>query len=192
MRDPDGSVTEDFGGDRKLDLATLARGHTLIIDSWNDLGAVENIFFTEPFKKVLLRTEEKGVRAEPLVNATHGFHVKAPLLPKGQTICLLGGALPLGDWNQAAPILLRRCPANGGFGVQLVLARETFPVAYKYGVYDLERNVFVRYEDGANRALAEAAPPGGRVMVNDGFARLPWAPWRGAGVRNPAGIASYR
>jgi 4-alpha-glucanotransferase len=133
----------------------------------------------------LLRTEEKGVRAEPLVNATHGFHVKAPLLPKGQTICLLGGALPLGDWNQAAPILLRRCPANGGFGVQLVLARETFPVAYKYGVYDLERNVFVRYEDGANRALAEAAPPGGRVMVNDGFARLPWAPWRGAGVAIP-------
>src|ERR1039457_180702 len=35
LRNPDGSVTEDFGGDRKLDLASLACGHTVIIDSWN-------------------------------------------------------------------------------------------------------------------------------------------------------------
>jgi 4-alpha-glucanotransferase len=185
LREADGSVTEDFGGDRKLDLAGLGRGHTVRIDSWNDLGAVENIFSTEPFKKVLLRTEVKAVRDHPPVNATHWFQVKAPLLPKGQAICLLGGAARLGGWNKAAPVLLRRCAENGGFGVWLQFSAETYPVAYKYGVYDLERNAFVRYEDGANRVLAEAAPPRGHVMVNDGFARLPLAPWRGAGVAVP-------
>jgi 4-alpha-glucanotransferase len=185
LRHPDGSVTEDFGGDRKLDLASLARGHTVIIDSWNDLGAVGNIFFTEAFRHVLLRTEKEAVRAKPPVHATHGFHVKAPLLPKGQTICLLGSVPTLGGWNQAAPVLLRRCVENEGFRVQFDLARESFPVAYKYGVYDLERSAFVRYEDGANRVLAEAAPPDGQVMVNDGFARLPMTPWRGAGVAIP-------
>src|SRR5271163_3294264 len=44
LRDVNGSVLEDFGGDRKLDLAGLPRGHTVILDSWNDPGAVGNIF----------------------------------------------------------------------------------------------------------------------------------------------------
>ena len=185
LRNPDGSWVEDFGGDRKLNLAGLPRGHTLILDSWNDLGAVENIFFTEPFVQVLLPMEPEAVRARPPAGATHWFNVKAPLLPKGQTICLLGGAATLGGWNQAAPVLLRRCAENGCFSARLDLAGEPFPVAYKYGVYDLERNAFVRYEKGADRVLAEAAPPGGRVIANDGFARLPGASWRGAGVAVP-------
>jgi 4-alpha-glucanotransferase len=185
LRQPDGSVLEDFGRDRKLDLAGLPRGHTLIIESWNDLGAVENVFFTEPFQHVLLRTKPEAVRVEPPVGATHWFQVKAPLLPQGQIICLLGGAPALGGWNQAAPVLLRRDAENGCFRARLDLAGATFPVAYKYGVYDVERKAFVRYEDGPNRALAEAAPPDGRVVVNDGFARWPNAPWRGAGVAIP-------
>src|SRR5665213_3418858 len=75
VRQPDGSVLEDFGGDRKLDLAALGRGYTVIIDSWNDLGTVENVFFTEPFKKILLRTEEAANQAKSPVNATHSFNV---------------------------------------------------------------------------------------------------------------------
>jgi 4-alpha-glucanotransferase len=185
LRNPDGSVVEDFGMDRKLDLARLTGGHAVVIDSWNDLGTVENVFFTEPFKNILLRTEKEAVSGKPPGSATHWFNVKAPLLPEGQTLCLLGSASALGGWNQAAPVSLGRCPENGCFSVQLDFAREPFPVAYKYGVYDTGRNAFVRYEDGGNRVLAEVAPPGGQVIVNDGFARLPWAPWRGAGVAIP-------
>jgi 4-alpha-glucanotransferase len=185
VREPDGSVLEDFGGDRKLNLAGLPRGHTVILDSWNDMGAVENVFFTEPFKNVLLRTEQNSVRANPPIRAAHSFHVKAPLLPPGQTICLLGSVLALGRWNQAIPVLLQRDAENGCFSAQLDLATEALPIAYKYGVYDAERNAFVRYEDGANRVLAQAGHPDGQVIVNDGFARLPSAPWRGAGVAIP-------
>ena len=185
LRDRDGSMIEDFGGDRKLHLADIARSHTIIIDSWNDLGAVENVFFTEPFKNVLLPTQTQLVAAGPPVGATHWFHVKAPLLPKGKTICLLGGGIKLGGWNQAAPLLLQCGAETGHFRVPLDLAGETFPLAYKYGVYDLERNAFIRFEEGANRTLAEGAPRDGQVMVNDGFARVPEPPWRGAGVAIP-------
>jgi 4-alpha-glucanotransferase len=185
LRNPDGSVAEDFGADRALDLARLGGGRTVVIDSWNDLGAVENVFFTEPFKNVLLRTEKEAVSGERPGSATHWFNVKAPLLPKGQTLCLLGSASILGGWNKAAPVLLRRCPEKGCFSVQLDCGQEPFPIAYKYGVYDTERNAVVAYEEGGNRALTEAAPPGGQVIVNDGFARLPWTPWRGAGVAIP-------
>jgi 4-alpha-glucanotransferase len=185
LRDQDGSVIEDFGGDRQLDFSRLARAHTVILDSWNDLGAVENAYFTEPFRKVLLRTEKEPAAPKQSDGATHSFSVKAPLLPMGQTICLLGGAGAMGDWNQAALVLLRRCAEKGCFTVQLDLAKERFPVTYKYGVYDFATEAFVRYEDGADRLLAQSAPPDGHVIVNDGFARVPGQPWRGAGVAVP-------
>jgi 4-alpha-glucanotransferase len=183
VRNHDGSMTEDFGGDRKLDLARFPRGHTVVLDSWNDLGTVENVFFTEPFKNVLLRAEKEPAAVKPSASVTHSFTVKAPLLPKGQTICLLGSGAAAGGWNQAAPVLLRR--GAGCFSAQLDFAKELFPVTYKYGVYDIERKAFVRYEEGADRVLAEAASPGGQVIVNDGFARLSASPWRGAGTAVP-------
>jgi 4-alpha-glucanotransferase len=165
LHNPDGSVTEDFGGDRKLCLADLALQHTVIIDSWNDLGTVENVFSTEPFQRVLLRTERPSDGAKPPENATHWFNIKAPLLPSEQTICLLGSAHILGGWNSASPVLLQRNPESGCFSVGLDLAGEPWPIAYKYGVYDLATKAFVRYEDGSNRVLAEAAPQCGRVIA---------------------------
>jgi 4-alpha-glucanotransferase len=185
LRNTDGSVVEDFGGDRSFRPANLGRGQVVMIDSWNELGAVENIFFTEPFTKVLPRAEKAAACAAPPGGATHWFQVKAPLLPKTQTICLLGSVPALAGWNQAAPILLQRDEERGGFQALLNFAAEIFPVAYKYGVFDLEKKAFVRYEDGPDRVLTEAALPGGQVIVRDGFARLPWMPWRGAGVAIP-------
>jgi 4-alpha-glucanotransferase len=183
VRNPDGSTVEDFGGDRKLDLARLITNDVVVIDSWNDLGTVENVFFTEPFRKVLLQASQEAVRGRPAPSVTHTFNVKAPLLPNNQTICVLGSAGALGGWNQAAAVLLRRSRESGYFTVQLDLGLEKFPITYKYGVY--EGDTFVRYEDGENRTLAEAPVSNGHVIVNDGFARLPSAPWRGAGVAIP-------
>jgi 4-alpha-glucanotransferase len=185
LRNPDGSVLEDFGADRKLDLAEQVGNHVVVIDSWSGLGTVENVFFTEPFRNVLLRRKSGEVQSDPPGGITHVFNVKAPLLCEGQTLCLLGSAKALGSWSEAAPVLLRRCPENGGFTIRLDLGREPFPIAYKYGVYDIVKNIFVRYEEGGNRIVAEAAVSEGRVIVNDGFARLPWTPWRGAGVAIP-------
>jgi 4-alpha-glucanotransferase len=185
LRNQDGSVLDDFGGDRNLDLSNLPRGHTIILDSWNELGAVENIFFTEPFRNVFLCVEPESGKTNPPLAVTHSFTVKSPLLPKRQTICLLGSATALFGWNQAAPVLLRRSPENGCFHVELDFAKEQFPIIYKYGVYDLEKKAFIRYEDGANRVLTQPAPASGQVITRDGFARLSSEPWRGAGVAIP-------
>jgi 4-alpha-glucanotransferase len=159
LRNPDGSVAEDFGMDRKLDLARQTASHTVVIDSWNDLGTVENVFLTEPFRNVLLRTSRESVSAKPPYNATHWFNVKAPLLAEGQTLCLLGSASALGGWNQAAPVLMRRSLEKGCFSVWVDFSLEPFPAAYKYAVYDLGRNAVVRYEDGDNRVLREGVSP---------------------------------
>jgi 4-alpha-glucanotransferase len=179
VRNEDGSVVEDFGGDRKLEISDLPAGRTLVLDSWNDVNAIGNVYFTEPFKKVLLRAEKDA----SVSGAGHQFTVKAPLLPKGQTICLLGSDKALGKWSLDAPVLLRR--EEGCFRAEVDLSRAAFPVVYKYGIFDTETNTFVQYEDGVNRVLTEPVPADGRVLVNDGFARVPSPPWRGAGVAMP-------
>jgi 4-alpha-glucanotransferase len=185
LRAADGSTVQDWGTDRVVNPASFKQEEILIIDSWNHAGAVENAFYTEPFKKVLLQPNHTEVRILPAPGASHTFKVKAPLLLKGQTLCLLGSCAPLGNWNTAAPLLLNRTAGKDFLTAQIDFGREALPVQYKYGVYDVEQAKFVRFEDGDNRVLSEPAAPKKHVVVNDGFVRLPADTWRGAGVAIP-------
>lgn len=185
LRQADGSTVQDWGEDRVIRPASFKPGELLIVDSWNQAGAVENVFYTEPFKQVLLQANHTEVRIAATPGATHTFKVKAPLLQKGQTLCLLGGGPALGNWNVAAPLLLSRAAGDDFLSAQLDLARAAFPLSYKYGVYDVTHGGFIRYEDGDNRRLSAAAAPGNHTVVNDGFIRLPADTWKGAGVAIP-------
>ena len=185
LRNADGSQVADWGCDRLLVPAKFDSAELLVIDSWNDAGSVENAFSTEPFKKILLAANFTEVSGPAPVEATHTFRVKAPLLAKGQTLCLVGDGVALGNWNTDRPVLLSRLPGQNAFNVKLDLRDHSFPVAYKYGVYDTETNSFVRYEAGVNRVLGDGAVPNRHTLVNDGFVRLPADTWRGAGVAIP-------
>jgi 4-alpha-glucanotransferase len=185
LRIADGSSVQDWGSDRAIHPASFKQEEILIIDSWNDAGAVENAFYTEPFKKVLLQPNHTEVRILSTPGASHTFKVKAALLTKGQTLCLTGGCASLGKWATSAPLLLNRMAGEDFLSTQVDLGRETFPVQYKYGVYDVERAKFIRFEDGDNRILQDAVPPKKHTIVNDGFVRLPADTWKGAGVAIP-------
>lgn len=185
LRNADGARVQDWGRDRTFAPADYGAAEVLIIDSWNAPGMIENVFYTEPFRAVLLKSNHAEVRLAPPPRTTHWFKVKAPLLAKGQTLCLLGSAPELGNWNPAAPILLNRTTGNGSLSVALDLAAASFPIEYKYGVYDLEGKMFVRYEDGPNRTLRFPVSQNGPTVVNDGFAVLPATTWKGAGVAIP-------
>jgi 4-alpha-glucanotransferase len=181
----DGSAIQDWGDDRMISPAWFRHNEVLVIDAWNPPGACENAFYTEPFRQVLLRADHTEVRVPSPPAATHTFKVKAPLLAKSQTLCLLGETAALGNWRRDEPLLLNRVAGENFLSVSLDPGQQSFPMAYKYGVYDVEKQAFVRYEDGSNRILSEAAAPGKHVIVNDGFVRLPVNTWKGAGVAIP-------
>jgi 4-alpha-glucanotransferase len=185
LRDADGSSVQDWGDDRAVNPSSFKQGEILIVDAWNNAGAVENAFYTEPFKKVLLTANHTEVPIAAPLNATHTFKVKAPLLQKGRTLCILGDGTALGNWTASAPLLLSRIAGEDFLSVQLDLARETFPVRYKYGAYDLASGNFIGFETGDNRILQDAIAPGKHTVVNDGFIRLPADTWKGAGVAIP-------
>ncbi|HLZ53282.1 MAG TPA: carbohydrate-binding module family 20 domain-containing protein, partial [Verrucomicrobiae bacterium] len=101
LREADGPAIQDRGNGRTINPAAFAQEEVLIVDAWNNEGFFENAFYTEPFQQVLLKPNHTEVRGPARSDATHTFKVKAPLLEKGQTLCLLGDTAALGNWDTA-------------------------------------------------------------------------------------------
>ncbi|HTY86987.1 MAG TPA: carbohydrate-binding module family 20 domain-containing protein, partial [Candidatus Acidoferrum sp.] len=131
--EPDGSVVQDWGEDRRISPAWFRHDEVLVIDAWNPPGAIENAFYTEPFQEVLLRRNHTEIRSAPPANVTHTFQVKAPLLGKGQTLCLVGDAPALGQWQTGKAVRLNRAAGENFLSVSLDLSGQPFPIHYKYG-----------------------------------------------------------
>jgi 4-alpha-glucanotransferase len=81
--------------------------------------------------------------------------------------------------------LLSRQPGEDDFSIAFDLSGAHFPLAYKYGVFDIRENRFIRFEDGSNRTLNGIAHKAGHKVINDGFTHLPADTWRGVGVAVP-------
>ena len=185
VRNPDGSAEADWAGGRCINFAKLAHAENVVVDAWNPPGQFENALYTEPFNSVLLKPRHGTYSADQPAVATHTFRIKAPLLEKNQTICLLGDGPALRQWDTANPILLNRSSDSDYLSVRLDLSRFQGPLNYKYGVVDFEAKQFVRYEEGENRYFHDAQAPHKHTIINDGFVRLPANTWRGIGVAIP-------
>jgi 4-alpha-glucanotransferase len=154
-----------------------------VVDTWNHAGEYENVFYSDPFQNVLLRDRHTRLKARVVKDYTHIFKVKAPLLQKNEVVCILGSSKELGEWDTSDPLLLYR--ENGYWSIPLKLPKETIPLQYKYGVYNIKTKSFVQYEGEANRILYGDAQKNKLTILHDGFIRLPNNTWKGAGVSIP-------
>lgn len=185
LKNEDGTLNFDCGNDKTISASLFVSEELLIIDSWNDMGFIENTFFTEPFNQVLLKNNDAPLKVTTPKSFTHTFKVKAPLLAKGQTLCMLGNCPELASWVEADAILMNKKPGENFFSAKINLSKAYFPIAYKYAVYDTESGKVVRYESGSNRVLYDAIIKSKKTIVNDGFALIPFTAWKGAGTAIP-------
>jgi 4-alpha-glucanotransferase len=185
LKNPDGTISYDWGSDKTFNPSTFYKEKTLVIDSWNYAGFYENAFYSEPFQNVLLKANHTPVKIKLPKTSTHTFRVKAPLLEKGQTLCIVGSGKGLGNWNPDDTVLLSRNQEDIYFEAKIDLIKEALPIEYKYGVYDVDAKKLIRFEDGKNRFVGGAINPDTETIINDGFAVLPSNTWKGAGVAIP-------
>ena len=185
LKNADGTLNFDWGYDKKINLSKCNAEELICTDAWNYAGYFENTFYTEPFTGVLLKVNHTSVKTRSPKQVTHTLKVKTPLLAKGQTLCILGSCHSLGNWDIVKPVLMSRAAGEDFYTVSVNLSKESFPIAYKYGVYDVANKQFVRYEDGNNRVLHDAGKQNREAILNDGFAVLPNDTWKGAGMAIP-------
>lgn len=180
----DGTVTMEWGNDRVIDLTANPVQDLRVLDVWNHAGEFENAFYTQPFQQtLLLPAKVAGRKAKSPEKYSHEFRVKAPLLAADEVLCLAGSGAALGNWANNDPVLGRRLDNWWVFKTEL--AQESFPLAYKYGVYNITTNTFVRFESGDNRLLHYHNNQHEGTILHDGFVQLPNNTWKGAGVAIP-------
>ncbi|HTL09141.1 MAG TPA: carbohydrate-binding module family 20 domain-containing protein, partial [Chitinophagaceae bacterium] len=178
----DGFKVVEWSNDKEISTSGAGVDEIQLVDRWNYAGDFENAFYTDPFQQSLLKENETRFKAKTPKVFNHIFKVKAPLLKKNEVVCLCGGGHALGDWNPDQALLMAR---EGNWSVVRVnIPKESFPLFYKYGVYNIKEKKFVRYEDGENRFLFGDAV-NKITILHDGFVQLPNNTWRGTGVAVP-------
>lgn len=179
---PDGTIVQEWGNDRVIDLGANDVLELQVVDTWNHAGEYENAFFTAPFTETLFPKPDPKKIKQPK-NYTHCFRVKAPLLHKNEVLCLAGNIPALGEWSTDNPVQMHL--EENWWTVRLELPKEGFPLQYKYGIYHTKSKAFRQFEAGENRILFGDAHQNERMIVHDGFAHLPNTSWKGAGVAIP-------
>ncbi len=182
LRQAGGNDIAEWGDDRVVDTHALTVKDVVLMDTWSHAGNAEHAFFTQPFQQVLL-PKPAVAKTKVRKTVTHEMRVKAPLLGPNEVICISGSGKALGEWETAKPILANR--VGNWWVMPINFAKEMFPVAYKYGVYNVADNTFVSFENGPNRTLPGEGAGKTLTIVHDGFVQLPAPQWRGAGLAIP-------
>lgn len=185
IQQANGTIDHEWGDYKKIECSDAIYSEVSMLDSWNYAGFIENTFETEPFQKVLLKKAIPNTDQSAAASCTHQFIVKAPLLAEEETICLLGSGETLGSWQTENPVLLQYQPHISSYAVSLNLTEDDFPIAYKYGIYHIKEQRFLRFEDGNNRVAHDRSVGNTLIRYHDGFAWLPNTSWKGAGIAIP-------
>ncbi len=183
LKNTDGEFLYEWGHDRQINVFRKDLQEVQLVDTWNHAGEYENAFYSDAFNKVLLLGNQSKNKIIADKDFTHVFKVKAPLLRKNEVVCLLGNTERMSNWSESELVLLGK--DGNWWTVKLDLSGCSFPVAYKYGVYNTKEKKFVCHEEGNNRLLYSDAAKKKVSILHDGFVHLPNNTWKGAGMAIP-------
>ena len=183
FRDIDGSTNMDWGAGRLITAPMINPVETLILDSWNPPGYPENALYTQPFRDVLLKARDARAASAVPDAATHIFRIKAPGVRPDERVVLLGNVEALGYWDPARGVSMQAIAGDEYLTAHLDLGGALFPIEYKYAI--VSASGVIRFESGSNRRVDEGGWNERRVILNDGFIRVPSIDWNGAGVAIP-------
>ena len=181
LAEDDSTHTIEPGACRKIDLESLSSNEVIVIDTWNDPGSIENVFYTDAFREVLLEKPGKAPKVKEVKAFTHQFRVKAPLLASDEWVCITGSGKYLKDWDIKKLLPLKK--DGPWFTIEINLAKEKFPLKYKYGIFNTVKKSF-EYETGSDRILFNTGAKKQLTVLDDGFLHTR-RQWKGAGLAIP-------
>lgn len=138
---------------------------------------------TKPFAKVFKTKNHKNAVANTAKKATHIFEIESPFLQENKFVCLTGSAKKMNAFDDSNPLLFKK-ENNAKSSIALDLSTEQFPIEFKIGVYDSDKNIIVEYEPGVNHIINELDKNETISIIHLNQAFTNYA-WKGAGINVP-------
>jgi 4-alpha-glucanotransferase len=177
--------TFEWGEDRIVSVNPAVTEDLYLYDTWNNPGAIENVFMTSPFQDVLFKDNYENVLPKNIRKYTHIFRVKAPLLKPGEALCIVGNAKALGKWDTTKALLMNH-QDSPWWSIKVDLSKEkSDSVSYKFAIYDLEDKHFKYFENGPDHYAPINHQEGSLTIVSGTFVAVDPTQFHGAGVGIP-------
>jgi len=170
----------DLCKNRSINLKKIKADRIDVFDEWQVAPRYENVFLSKPFEQVLNKTKKE--KKDKAKKSTHLFKVFVPHLQDHKAICISGSAKEMSNWSETDPVLLHK--SKDCWSVALNLNKEQYPVSFKFGIYDLEAEKVIHFEEGSNRFL-EFNPGKDKLEVFHAFPAFDQFKWQGAGINLP-------
>ncbi|MEO6669342.1 MAG: 4-alpha-glucanotransferase [Ferruginibacter sp.] len=168
----------DHAENRVLYFKKLDAKEINVFDDWQDAAFEKTVFNTRPFLNVF--GQQKNKLKDPVTkNPSHIFEVEATHLTDDLVLCITGSAKKMNNWDTGKPIFLKKRKQT--WSVKLNLAKEQFPIEYKFALYDIHQKKIIHFEDGNNRQLDQPADKT-RIHYLRQFSWFSTHSWKGAGV----------
>ncbi len=180
LQEDNGECNEDWGRNRGLPFSELSNG-CCIVDTWVDVGAIQNNFYTTPFKSIF-QPKRSFTKRTPIASGTVRLEVDAPLLDERADVVVTGNHPMLGNWLQSDPLPMIFDGVK--WFVDLPLNDFENGFEYKYCIRTGLSPAY-RYEQGQNRSFSSVSlHQSNSYLVRDGF--INEVPnWKGAGLAIP-------
>ena len=187
LRDVNGNLVKEWGKPRKVDKRASFYSEIRLRDFWRSPKDAESVMFSSAFTKVLMRrrNHEKGVENEPFKRNLR-IQVHEPRVDPKYVVALLGNQPALGEWDENRLLIMDESEFPL-WKIDIDASQLTFPIQFKYLIYDKARKKVVTWEEGSNRMIRDfvcKAEKSMKVHTDERF-RFPLGHWRGAGVAIP-------
>lgn len=138
---------------------------------------------TKPFKKVFKPVNIEETNTIKPFKVTHIFSIESPLLQENKYVCTTGNATAMNNFDETKPLLFKKGYTQKST-IELDLSSEKFPIEFKIGIFDTDKNNIVDYEPGVNHIIngIEKNESISIIHLNHSFTNYAW---KAAGINVP-------
>lgn len=186
LKDDHGKTIWEWGNNRKIDISGMRSSTIVVQEKWRSPSNEEKVMFSSAFSEVIMKSDRTSKIKISKAKKILQFKIEVPRIGPGYQLCILGNQAKLGDWDKTKPLLLECGNHFPEWQVSVNIAELTFPVQYKYGIYNINKEEVFTIEEGSDRQIAIVPEIDELLYVQaDESFRYPVGNWKGAGVSVP-------
>ena len=181
-----GDVKWEWGKERKISFSGINKPLVYVKDSWRAPTNEEKVMYSSAFSEVIMRPNQSAKGTSSKAKKVLQFRMPAPRIGQDYQLCVLGNQNKLGNWDKTQPLLLSCSDEFPLWSGSMSAADLSFPVKYKYGIYDTLKKEVVTLEEGIDRVIGGLPDKGEFLYIRtDESFKYPLGNWKGAGVAVP-------